>query len=341
MIPHRLDTGYMLLEFIEPSEGQMLSSTWQDHEKDSVRLKNLFRGMARVMLSLARIPQPRIGSFRFHNDGTITLTNRPLTSSTMILESKGAPRVMLCKNTYACTEAFVSDILTFHDNRFLNQPNAVYDEEDCRGQMAVKALLRTISHHFIDERFRYGPYLLQYTDFHNSNIIVDGQWHVKRLIDLEWVSSLPREMLAVPYWVTGRGIDQIRGEHLDEFNKVRQQFMDIFREEETLMSTEDKDGVSLTKFMHSTWESKGAWFWFCLDSVNGMYRLLEDHICPNFSPGLSLETERIMSSFWRPASANIVAKKLADKERYDRELRCLLDDGAIVDDSLLNAQPGG
>ena len=248
---------------------------------------------------------------------------------------------MLYKNTYACMEAFMSDILTFHDNQFLNQPNAVYNEEDCRGQMAVKALLQTISHHFINERFRYSPYLLQYTDFHNSNIIINSQWHVKRLIDLEQVSSLPREILAVLYWVTGRGINQIQGEHLNEFNKVRQQFMDIFREEETLMLTEDKDGVSLTKFIHSTWESKGAWFQFCLDSVNSMYRLLKDYIYPNFSPGLSLETEQIISSFWRPDSANIVAKKLANKEQYNRELRYLLDNRAILDDSLLKAQPSG
>jgi Phosphotransferase enzyme family len=324
-VPHSLHTGYMLLEWIEPSAGNMLSNTWQAHREDPIRKQNLFRGMARVMLSLARVPQPRIGSFHFNNDGTVALTNRPLTCSTIILENEGAPRVIQSGNTYTCTDSFVSDVLTFHDNRFLSQPNAVYDEEDCRGQMAVKALLRTVSHHYLDRRFRHGPYRIQHTDLHNSNIFVDSEWNLKYLIDLEWVCSLPVEMLAAPYWLTGRAIDQIQGAHLDDFNEVRQQFMDIFQEEERINATGKEHDISLTRIMQNMWQSKGVWFWHCLESVNGMYRLLEDHVCPSYSSGLSSETERIVSLFWCEGSADVVAKKLGDKERYDRELRRLFD----------------
>lgn len=36
-----------------------------------------------------------------------------------------------------------------------------------------------------------GPFLLQLTGLHASNIFVNNDWNVTRLIDLEWVCSLP------------------------------------------------------------------------------------------------------------------------------------------------------
>lgn len=129
----RLPTAYMLLEYIGRDKGEMLSDTWDRHRQDPVRRQKLFRGMSRLILSLARIPQPRIGSFRFHNNGTVTLSNRPLPCSIIILENEGAPRTISRNETYTCTEPFVADILTFHDNVFLSNLNAAHGTEDCLG----------------------------------------------------------------------------------------------------------------------------------------------------------------------------------------------------------------
>jgi hypothetical protein len=228
-------------------------------------------------------------------------------------------------DTYTCTDAFVSDMLTFHDQRFLGQPNATYDEDDCRGQMAVHALLRALSHHYLRRERRNGPFILQFTDFHASNIIVDQEWNITCLIDLEWVCSLPIEKLSVPYWLTGRGVDQIRGEHLDEFNRVREEFMRIFEDEEHKTRLGRRHNISLAMVMHDMWESKGVWFWHCIESVNAMYLLVERQLCQRFSGSLSTKTEEIVSKFWCEDSANVIAKKLAEKERYDQELRRLFD----------------
>lgn len=75
----RLSTAYMLLEHVGPVTGQMLSDTIGEYRKDPIRRQRVFRGIARIMLSLARVPQPRIGSFQFHDNGSISLTNWPLT----------------------------------------------------------------------------------------------------------------------------------------------------------------------------------------------------------------------------------------------------------------------
>lgn len=177
------------------------------------------------MLSLARLPLPRIGAFQFNANGTITLTNRRLTCSIVLLENDGAPRTMQPNETYHCTDAFASDLLTFHDQRFLHQPNAAYSDEDCRGQMAVKTLLRVFVHRYISPERRCDPFLLQLTDLHASNIFVDDDWNVACLLDSEWLCALPAEMLSVPYWLTGCSIDGIlQEERYEEFSKVQQEF---------------------------------------------------------------------------------------------------------------------
>ena len=248
----------MVLEYIDSGTGQMLSKTWSAQREDPARRQKLFLGMARLILSLARIPQPRIGSFQFHDDCTVTLTNRPLTCTMIILENEGTPRTIQRGDTYTCTEPFVSDMITLHDNRLLSNPNAVYDAEDCRSQMAQRTLLRALSHHYIRQERRTGPFLLQFTDFHASNIFVDEEWNVTCLIDLEWICALPAEMLAVPYWLTGCGIDGLEEERLDKFNRVRKEFMHILEEEEQKITAEHD--IQISAVMHDMWDSKGVWF---------------------------------------------------------------------------------
>jgi len=75
------DLGYLLLEFI--LEGDLLFSSWQQYRQDEVRRNNLYRGFPRILLDLAKVPLPRIGSWRMDGRGVISLTNRPLLDLTM------------------------------------------------------------------------------------------------------------------------------------------------------------------------------------------------------------------------------------------------------------------
>jgi hypothetical protein len=309
----------MILEYISPDTGKMLSSTWEKHRSEPLRRQTLFRGMARLMLSLANIPQPRIGSFHFNADGTITLTNRPLPYSIITLENEGALRTIHRNETYTCTEPFVADMLTFHENSFRSNPNAASDEDDCRAKMAAGVLLRMLSHHYVDRRRRNGPYHVQFTDFHESNIFVDEQWNITCLIDLEWVCALPAEMLAVPSWIAGHSIDEIV-DNLDEFDVIRQEFMEIFKAEEVSMAS--KQEPVLASIIYESWESDRVWFWRCLTSTNAMISLVEDHICPRFSR-LSSRSEEIFSRYWCQGSAEVIRKKVTDYKGYEKDLEAL------------------
>ncbi|OBT60084.1 hypothetical protein VE03_10364 [Pseudogymnoascus sp. 23342-1-I1] len=323
-------TPYMLLEYIDSDTGEMLSKTWDTQREDLACRRKLFQGMSRIILSLARIPQPRIGSFQFHDDCTVTLTNRPLTCTMAILENEGTPRITQKHDTYACTESFVSDMITFHDNRLLSNPNAVYDAGDCRAQMAQRTLLRALSHQYIKRARRNGPFLLQLTDVNPSNIFVDGECNFTCLIDLEWICALPAEMLAVPYWLTCRGIDEIEGQYLAEFNEIRQEFMHILEEEEQKGPAEHN--ISIVGAMRDMWDSKGVWYWYCIASANGMLALLADHICPAFSVDhLYSDFEEVLSKFWCEDSEDVVQQKVVDNKEYNAELRQIFGEPAALE----------
>lgn len=305
-----------------PEIGQMLSLTWSKYANDVDRRRRLYRGMARIVLALARVPQPSIGAYRFRRDGTVTLSNRPLICSAIIMENSANPRTIQPLQTYESVESFTSDMLTLHDNYFLHHPHAVRNEEDAHERMAIRSLLRAVSHHFIMPNWRGGPYLLQMTDFHQSNIFVDDDWNVTGMIDLEWICSLPVEMLSVPHWLTDCSIDDIIGEKYTRFDQARQQFLAVVDEEAESMNTKPKHDIPITSIMRETWRSKAVWFWACIRSINGWLFIFEDHILPKFSEDKEMLSQlKPASALWQEDVQSIVKTKVEDEERYKEDLR--------------------
>ncbi|CVK85176.1 uncharacterized protein FMAN_02075 [Fusarium mangiferae] len=320
-----VNTAYLLLEHIGPETGEMLSLTWPNYLSDIERRKNLFRGLARIMISLARVPLPHIGSFKFNpRSCTVSLSNRPLTCAMAIFEQSGTPRVIPPERCYQNTDSFASDMLTLHDNYLLHDSHAVRDEDDAQERMALRALLRTVTHFFVLPERRGGPYLLQPTDFHQSNIFVDDEWNITCLIDLEWFCSLPVEMLSVPYWLTGCSIDQIIREQYESFDKVRREFLASMDEE--LQKVTMKHDIQITEVIRDMWDSKGVWYWACIRSLNGWLFIVEDHIIPKFSAvqGLIKDLKQV-SLFWQENSSHHIKAKVADEKRYQDELQSLFE----------------
>ncbi|KAI6765033.1 hypothetical protein HG531_012132 [Fusarium graminearum] len=315
-------TAYMLLEYIGPETGEMLSLTWFDHWSDTARRKNLFAGMSRIMLSLARVPQQKIGSFRFNTlDCTIALSNRPLMCSLAIFEQQGTPRTIRQDQVYQNTDSFVSDMLTLHDNHLIHNPHAVRDEEDAEERITLRTLLRVLAHFFVLPERRSGPYLLQLTDFHQSNIFVDKEWNVTCMIDLEWICALPVEMMRVPFWLTNRRFERIV-DHYKDFDDARKEFLSSMDQE--LEHVEVEHDIQITRTMRQSWDSKGVWYWACIESTNGWLFVLEDHIIPMFSSVKGLVDDlKQMYFFWQKDARKHIETKAADERRYQLKLRSL------------------
>jgi len=112
----------MLLGYVE--DGRMLSESWHTLRNDDNKRTSLVRDIARIMLSLAQVQFPRIGSLTIDDHAIVSLTNRPLTLQLHQLENEAIPTNIPRDLTYATTDAYVLDLLACHDSRIRHQPNS-------------------------------------------------------------------------------------------------------------------------------------------------------------------------------------------------------------------------
>ncbi|KAH9819877.1 aminoglycoside phosphotransferase [Teratosphaeria destructans] len=215
---------------------------------------------------------------------------------------------------------FLFGQLDFRHEAFRAQPNAVHDEEDCRLQMSHHIMLRTLLAKGVERS--EGPFALQYTDLHASNLFVDEDWNIVGVIDLEFVCSLPPSMLEVPYWFSAQYIDGLK-RCLEEHNRQIEDFLQVFEEEEIRVNS----SLPLGKIIRQAWVSGEYWIYNCLTSINAMPHLMEDHIWRRFGfrPSLSEETVfvRNLSHFWSEQSDDFVKQKVCDKKQYNDEVTLL------------------
>ncbi|PGH16209.1 hypothetical protein AJ79_01978 [Helicocarpus griseus UAMH5409] len=109
-----LDRNYILVDWIKDTNAQILSTVFLKPHTD-LQSENPYRSISKIMISLASIPQPRIGSWTINDSRQISLTNRPI---------------------------FYLDLLAGHDNRLIYQKNAIYSEDDARTQAKDVLLMR-------------------------------------------------------------------------------------------------------------------------------------------------------------------------------------------------------
>ncbi|OBT97664.1 hypothetical protein VE01_04425 [Pseudogymnoascus verrucosus] len=322
------DAGYLLTEYIEETQGEMLSNTWLENQHDSRLRTNLFHDLSRIILSISRIALPRIGSFVIDNDGFLSLTNRPLSIEIQTLENEEVPTNIRRDYTYTTVDSYIVDMLAFHDNRLRIQPNAINDIDDSVSQMSALGAMRTIMPLFLRRELRRGPFVFTLTDLHQSNIFVDKDWHITSLVDLEWGCSRPIEMVEPPYWLTNKGVDQILP---DEYNKVRVEFMTILEEEELLAAsnTTERGGLRLADVMNQAWEMGTFWYTLALSSPTGLFRLFYHHIQPRLISIHDEDPDNVMPYYWAQNVFQIISRKLSDKKEYDLQLRKAFDDSTI------------
>lgn len=123
------EVGYLLIEYIEETQGTMLSNTWSEKRHDVELRTNFFKGLSQILLSISRTPLPRIGSI-INREGYLTLSNRPLSMELQELENEMIPTGLSRGYTYSNGGSYVADILGVHDSRLRNQPNVVNNVQD-------------------------------------------------------------------------------------------------------------------------------------------------------------------------------------------------------------------
>lgn len=309
-------SGYLILG---EAEGEPLHQSWEAHRHDKFYRSRLFHSLARISLSLNKSPLPRIGSLTFDSRGTISLSNRPLTLYLQMLENEGIPSGIPRQRTYASVEPYISDLLSFQDNKILCQPNAVRDRNDGEMQMAALTALRATMHRFIRTQYRDGPFFLTLTDLHRSNIWVDEQWNIQTIIDLEWACSQPVEMQLPPYWLTSKAVDGFdEPESVAELDTLLKEYFDIYEEEE-----KTRNGTLYqAPIMRHAWDTGSFWYFQAVKIPKGMYRVFNSNIQPLFNKEHWKEPvfDQVFWWYWGVRAQEVMERKIKDREDYVMQL---------------------
>lgn len=330
-VPHRIDaaaalgTGYILIEYIDPSRGKMLSDTWADKRHDQKLRKNLFRGLSRMILSLTRTPLPRIGSFVLDEKGYLSLSNRPLTLQIQLLENEDIPVDIPRDVTHSTVDSYVNDVLSFHESRLRHQPNAVNSLQDGFYQTCALMVMRSVWSRFFRRDLLRGPFFLSLTDLHQSNIFVDDHWNISCLIDLEWACARPVEMIHPPHWLTSQPIDMI---DLDAYEALHKEFMEVFEEEEKHSALSTQSPILMHSILQQGWERGTFWCSLALHTPTALFKIFYDYIQPRFSKTHKDDEAfwLITMRYWSFDAFDFLESKLKDKEQYDMHLREAFED---------------
>lgn len=293
----------------------MLSESWEKGRLNPTLRSNLFHGLSRILLTLARVPLPEIGSFIVDEDGYLRLSNRPLTLDIQYLENQHIPVDIQRDSTYISVDSYIYDTLTLHESRLRYQPNAVNSVEDGFYQTSALMVMRSVwSCFFRREYFRW-PFFLGLTDLNQTNIFVDDNWNIKCLIDLEWACSQPVEMIHPPYWLTNEAIDLIS---LDKYESIHAEFMEAFAEEEKCLNPP----FLLYPVMKQGLEKGTFWCSLALMSPTALFKIFYDYIQPRFSKSHDDPAFwRITMPYWTFNTFAFIEHKVNEKEQYDSSLR--------------------
>lgn len=302
----------------------MLSTVWpppQEHRQ------TLFRSLWRILLDLSR-PLSKIGSFTVHDSGEVSLSNRPLTPELATLENVGIPTEIPQDHCYSSTDSYLLDLLHCHDQKLIHQPNAARGKNDLEGQMATIVILRALLPKIMDRRLRHGPFIFTLTDLHESNMLVDTQYRITGIMDLEWSCSLPIEMQHPPFWLNGDEFDDLYGEGTEE---KEGRFESACEEVFKILEQEQSQPYSLppgyyAQVMRDSLRMKKHWYVAAVNIPHAAYNLFVDCLQPQFAPAHlesdgAIKFQDVAAKYWSTDALNFTEQKARDWNHYLRQLR--------------------
>lgn len=278
---------------------------------------------------MASVPLSCIGAFRVDDDGYLQLDNRPLGVLFTIQENEGIPVNTHRRQVFTQVKDFVIYHLEAFGDRLLHQPNGIESRHDACYQMTSLAAANVLFPQLFRREFNNGPFVFTLTDLHRSNILVDDDWNITCIIDLEFSCSWPVEFLQPPYWLGGGAIDEITSE---EFAPKHAEFLQhIEREEQAaLKQNEASDVEPLSSIMRQGWRDGTFWATLAVMEPIAFTEIFYDRILRDY---FSFSHEELCKAdypffarFWRRGRDDIIEAKLRDLDEYREKLDALFAD---------------
>lgn len=271
---------YLVIDYVEESEGRMLPDTWDEYREHKRHMANLFRGLSSLMLRLSQTLLPMIGSFISDDRGFLILANKPLTSMLQESENAGMPTHIPRGRVNTSVLSYANDLLTYHDNRLLHEANAINDLANCAQQMSALTIIRAVMPRLYNRDLDIMPFAFSLTDLNQSNLFVDKSWNITHVIDLEWATSLPIEFIQLPHWLTNSEVDVV---DVQAYDSLRTKFIDLLREDESALysggNSEDHP-VQLSRLVERGWTTGLFWYNLALWRPMAMHSIFFNRIQP-------------------------------------------------------------
>ncbi|TQV92473.1 hypothetical protein V2A60_007161 [Cordyceps javanica] len=308
-----LGIGYLLIESIAVGRGNMLSETWAQN-RDDARFYNLQRDIARIMVSLAQHPLPRIGTFSIDSGGYLRLDNRPISVESTVHENEGLTPIVSRRTTFSSVKDFIFSQISTFETRFLEQPNAIVSRRDALYQMTGLAAARIALPQLL--RDDNGPFVFALRDLHRSNVFVDQNWNVTAIIDLEFAASWPAEFIQTPHWLEYDFIDDVTPAG---FEARHTEFMEHIKRAEELR--ENSGTESLSSIMQRSWDEGTFWVPLTLRDPVSFAELFYERILTGYFDFTAEEIKdeqnyHFCSRIFRRNFQSIIDKKLDDQRTY-------------------------
>jgi hypothetical protein len=184
-----------------------------------------------------------------------------------------------------------------------------------------------------------GPFVLQFTDIHESDVFVDNQYNITSIVDLEWCCSLPIEMQQPQFWISGQeGNDFLQ----DPRPKTEAVFLATYKEYLEIFDSEQADRSPYSELLFdakgiigAALREKSYWYFAAVSHRRNAYSFLVDHMQPLAVPShTKLEGAATLQDIFAPQYAtsalDLVKCKVEERTKYDVALRALVENQAVA-----------
>ncbi|OAA63396.1 phosphotransferase enzyme family protein [Niveomyces insectorum RCEF 264] len=182
--------------------------------------KAMYRGLAHVYSQLCELKFSTIGALGFSpEDGSIVVRNRPLTVEVALQEREGLePTAILPeKTTFRTASEYIRSLLRLGDN-LLNKgkPNV----SELHTPFAFDRIRAYVTQRFCQPDADTGPFVLFHGDFNIQNLLWDDDVNLVAVLDWEWSSVVPLQLVMPPTWLNGDSVDGLMSFQLSYFDEL-------------------------------------------------------------------------------------------------------------------------
>ncbi|KAM5353010.1 hypothetical protein ACJZ2D_017124 [Fusarium nematophilum] len=171
--------------------------------------KVIYEQLASLYAQLRRLEFPEIGALGLprQDESAIYVRHRPLSIEVLLQQGEGLePTIMFReKTTFKTSRDYINALLWLGDNLLSKGKNSMVNSRGGdRTLYATHSFKRFVTEQWFDPALDHGPFVLMHGDLGIQNLLWDENLNLVAVIDWEWSSVIPLQLLVPPPWLNGQ-----------------------------------------------------------------------------------------------------------------------------------------